>query len=73
MKQHIYKWSERCKVSMGWLVLNLLEYLGGFSTKKKNLINVKFFKNIFLKDIFLKEKGRIFWNILFGNGILEIN
>jgi hypothetical protein len=22
---------------------------------------------------FLKGKGRIFWNILFGNGILEIN
>jgi len=53
---------------MGWLVLNLLEYLGGFSTKYIFLINVKFFKNIFVKENFLKEKEESFgilWNILF--------
>jgi len=53
---------------MGWLVLNLLEYLGGFSTKYIFLINVKFFKNIFVKENFLKENEESFgilWNILF--------
>jgi len=40
------------------------------------IINVKLFKNIFLKENFLKEKEEpfgILWNIFFGNGILEIN
>jgi hypothetical protein len=37
------------------------------------IINVKFFKNIFLKENFLKEKEESCGIFFFGNGTLEIN
>ncbi len=59
-------------MSMGWLVLNLLEYLGGFSTKYIFLINVKCFKNIFLKENFLKEKEESFGIFFLGMESLKL-
>jgi len=49
---------------MGWLVLNLLEYLGVFSTKIHIYNKCEVFQKYLSQREFLKGKGRIFWNIV---------
>jgi hypothetical protein len=49
---------------MGWLVLNLLECLGGFSTKYSFFNKCEVFFKYLSQREFLKGKGRIFWTLV---------